>query len=541
MEPPVTPPTQQPEWFENFIANYDTQNPKQGETLQATIIRSDQDGIVLDLGLKREIVVPQRDLEHLAPEMLEKLTPGTQIPVVVTSEASEDRDMEVSLSRGLEQQVWDDAHKSMQDGEILSLEVVDHNRGGLIVRYESLRGFVPYSLVPELHGVRNPKRADAIKAGMVGKTIDVKITEVDPEKRRLILSSESAQAELRQHLLDKFKKGQTHHGNIVKVVDFGAFVDLGGIDGLIHISQLSWKKVKHPSEAVKIGDEVDVKIIEVDRERQRIGLSRKALLPGPWQTLNDEVKVGDYLEGIVTRLVEFGAFAKIPQGVEGLIHTSQIGYSAHQDPQNAIKPGDRVLVKVLDIKPERKRIALSMRQVPMERQIAWSLEIMEEEPEPTKELEVETTSAVEESPAPLMEPEVETPSAVEESPAPLMEPEAETTTAGEETPAPLMEPEADASDVVEESPAPLMEPETEVLSADVEAVQAPEEVAQEPVSSAQPETAEAAAENTLPDVDVTLEASTVDSKAEPSNGSLETETSPEPEKLVEPAQTELPG
>ncbi len=385
MDQPVDQPTQQPEWFENLIAHYDTQNPQPGELLQATIIRKDQEGIFLDLGLKREILIPLRDLEHVSPELLESLTSGSQVPVVVTSAASENREMEVSLSQGLEGQIWEKAKKDLEEGAILTLDVVDHNRGGLIVRYENLRGFVPYSLIPELRGVRNPKRADAIKNGMVGKTINVKITEVDAERRRLILSAESAQSELRQKMLDGFKKGQVLKGKVVKVVDFGAFVDLGGIDGLIHVSQLSWKKVKHPNELIKIGDEVEVKVIEVDRERQRIGLSRKALLPGPWQTISDELKAGDYLEGIVTRLVDFGAFAKIPQGVEGLIHSSQIGYSSHQDPQNAIKPGDKVLLKVLDIKPDRKRVALSMRQVPMERQIAWALDNMSVDLEKSEE------------------------------------------------------------------------------------------------------------------------------------------------------------
>lgn len=421
MDQPVDQPTQQPEWFESFIANYETQNPQQGDILQATVIRHDQEGVFLDLGLKREIVVPVKDLEHLTPDFLEKLTPGSQLPVMVVSAPSEDHEMEVSLSRGLELQVWDTAQKSMNEGEILSLQVVDHNRGGLIVQFESIRGFVPYSLVPELRGVRNPKRAESIKTGLVGKSIDVKITEVDPDRRRLILSSESAQSEVRQKLLEKYKKGQVVSGRVVKVVDFGAFVDLGGIDGLIHVSQLSWKKVKHPSDVVKIGDEIEVKIIEVDRERQRIGLSRKALLPGPWQTLADELKAGDYVEGIVTRLVEFGAFAKIPQGVEGLIHTSQIGYSSHQDPQNAVKPGDRVLLKVLDVKPDRKRVALSMRQVPMERQIAWAMDNIEESVSSSSEKEQDSlvldssSTAAEPQPAAVESVNVEQPAAETEN------------------------------------------------------------------------------------------------------------------------------
>ncbi len=207
--------------------------------------------------------------------------------------------------------------------------------------------------------------------------MDVKITEVDQERRRLILSAEAAQQEKRMIRLEAFKRGQVVKGRVVKVVDFGVFVDLDGIDGLIHVSQLAWKKVKHPSECVKVGEEIDVKVIEIDHQRHRIGLSRKALLPGPWQTISDELKAGDYVEGIVTRLVEFGAFVKLPQGIEGLIHTSQIGYSSHQVPQSAIKSGDKVLLKVLEVKPDRKRIALSMRQVPIERQIAWSMDTLD--------------------------------------------------------------------------------------------------------------------------------------------------------------------
>jgi len=277
----------------------------------------------------------------------------------------------------LEQKTWEEAEKILQQGEILTLEVVGHNRGGLILKYEGLRGFVPFSLVPELQGIRNPKRAESIKNNLVGTQMDVKITEVDQERRRLILSADAAQQQKRMKRLEAFKRGQVVNGRVVKLVDFGVFIDLDGIDGLIHVSQLAWKKVKHPSECVKVGDEIEVKVIEIDHQRHRIGLSRKALLPGPWQTISNELKAGDYVEGIVTRLVEFGAFVKLPQGIEGLIHTSQIGYSSHQVPQNAVKSGDKVLLKVLEIKPDRKRIALSMRQVPIERQIAWSMDMLE--------------------------------------------------------------------------------------------------------------------------------------------------------------------
>ncbi|MCC7130881.1 MAG: S1 RNA-binding domain-containing protein, partial [Anaerolineae bacterium] len=462
----LEPSSQHPEWFENLIANYDIQPPEAGQILQATIIRRDQDGIYIDLGMKRETMVPNRDLEHLPEEALSSLEPGSQITVMVINVPSENREIDVSISRGLEAQVWEQAKKDLESGKILTLDVVEHNRGGLIVKYENIRGFIPFSLVPELRGVRNPKRAEAIKAGLVGKPIDVKISEVDPQRRRLILSAESAQIEQRQKKLDELKKGQILTGSVVKVIDFGAFVDLGGIDGLIHVSQLSWKKVKHPSEVVKIGEEIEVKVIEVDRERQRVGLSRKALLPGPWQTLPDELKAGDYVEAIVTRLVDFGAFAKLPQGVEGLIHTSQIGYSSHQNAQGAIKPGDRVLLKVLDVKPERKRVALSMRQVPMERQIAWAME-KAEEPSP----------AAEESAEPSAAPALEEPAS--QPPEASADLEAQAPIAAPDQPAPP--PEAELAEPPEPEAAPVnVDVQSSETPADLEAqvpIEAPDQPA----------------------------------------------------------------
>lgn len=364
---------QQVELFENLLTQYDHQPPQPGQVLQATVIQIDKDGILVDIGIKRDTLIPARDLSRIDPAYLGQLTTGSQIPVFVLGHSEENGEYQLSLSKGLEDQLWVKAEKYMQEGTILDLDVLGHNRGGFIIRFESLRGFLPFSLVPELQGVRSPKRAEEIKNSMVGKALPVTITEVDRTRNRLILSAEAAQKELLQKRFQEIKKGQVITGKVVKILDFGAFVDIGGVDGLVHITQLAWKKPNHPSEVVKLGDEIEVKIIEVDAERQRISLSRKALLPGPWQTIGDELKAGDYVEGVVTRLVNFGAFVKLPMGVEGLIHTSQIGYGSSPNPQNAIKPGDAVLLKVLEVNPERKRVALSMRQVPVERQIAWSM------------------------------------------------------------------------------------------------------------------------------------------------------------------------
>lgn len=174
--------------------------------------------------------------------------------------------------------------------------------------------------------------------------------------------------------LQQLSRNQILRGRVTSIADFGVFVDLDGIEGLVHISQLDWKQVRRPGDVVKVGDEIDVKVTGIDVEKQRVSLSRKSVLPSPWETVAQEIKAGDYVEGRITRVVDFGAFVKLPIGLEGLIHKSQIGYGSTQNPQEAVKPGETVLLKVLEVNPERKRLALSMRQVPIERQIAWAMD-----------------------------------------------------------------------------------------------------------------------------------------------------------------------
>lgn len=454
-QPTNQTPDQQVELFENLLTQYDHQPPQQGQVLQATIIQKDKDGILVDIGIKRDVLIPARDLSRLDPAYLDQLTSGTQIPVFVLGHAEGSSELQLSLAKGLEDQLWETAEKLMQDGANLELDVLGHNRGGLIIRFESLRGFLPFSLVPELQGVRSPKRADTIKNNLVGKTIPVKITEVDRSRNRLILSAEAAQKELLQKRFEEIKKGQVVTGKVVKILDFGAFVDLGSVDGLVHITQLAWKKPNHPSEVVKLGDEIQVKIIDVDIERQRISLSRKALLPGPWQTLGEDLKAGEYIEGVVTRLVDFGAFVKLPVGVEGLIHTSQIGYSSTQNPQGVIKPGDRVLLKVLEVNPERKRVALSMRQVPMERQIAWAMGNLEtgEASETGREPE----QATEDQPQVQSSVDLEAGAQPQDSSSVDLETETQPEAGQAQEIPPAAEPEAE----VEQEQAPETEPQTE--------------------------------------------------------------------------------
>lgn len=434
-EQPNSTPEQQADWFESLLTQYEHQQPQAGQILQATVIRVDKEGILVDVGIKRDVLIPAKDYPRISQTYISSLSNGDQIPVYVMGQSEENGELQLSLSKGLENQVWEKAEQNMKDGAVLELDVLGHNRGGLIVRFESLRGFLPFSLVPELQGVRSPKRADEIKNSLVGKPIAVKVTEVDRAKNRLILSSEAAQKEKVQERLHDLKKGQVLTGKVVKILDFGVFVDLGGVDGLVHLSQLSWKKAR-PADLVKLGDEMEVKVLDVDVERKRISLSRKALLPGPWQTIGEELKAGEYIEGIVTRLVEFGAFVKLPMGVEGLIHTSQIGYSSNQNAQTAIKPGDKVLLKVLDVNPERKRVALSMRQVPLERQIAWAMENVDTDEPSEQPTEHQPKQAVE-HPTEASAETFDVPEASQEAASPEPEPgPAAAIETPEETPAP---------------------------------------------------------------------------------------------------------
>jgi len=378
--------TPQPEWYENFLTHYNVPSPQVGQIIRGTIVRKDSEGIVVDIGLKIEALIPPKDIELITETTLSSLDVGDQVPVYIIDLATTDHEMQVSLSKGIEYESWDKATLSMQKEEILNLEVIGYNRGGLIVKFETLRGFVPYSLIPELQMIRNQKRAELTKTSMVGTKIEVKITEVDPSRSRLVLSAAAAQDQKRNNRLQELRKGQRITGKIVNIVNFGAFVDLDGIDGLLHISQLDWKKINHPSEIVKVGDEIEVKVISVDVQRKRVNLSRKAVLPSPWMTIDETLHAGDYVVGIVTRRVSFGVFVKLPEGIEGLLHNSQIGYSSTSNPQESIKSGDQVLVRILEINQRRRRIALSMRQVPRERQLSWAMENLDETAQGSQDL-----------------------------------------------------------------------------------------------------------------------------------------------------------
>ncbi len=398
----ATPQKDDGNWFEQSLDQFDYELPKPGQILEGTVVRIDEDGLVIDLGLKRDALVPTRDLSNLDQELLEDVQVGKQVPVYVLHVPSGDGELIVSLSKGMESGSWVRAEKYLADGTPVEVEVVGYNRGGLVVHFENLSGFVPNSHVPDLRNLRNPQRMRQVKEELVEHTLAVKIIEVDRSKQRLVLSAVEAQSEQVSRILEELQVGQIIHGKIVNIVDFGVFVDVGGVDGLVHISELDWQRVDHPSDLFSVGEELDVKVIEINPDKQRLGLSRKALLPDPWEHAEQHYHPGDVLEGRVVKVLDFGAFIELPDGIQGLLHASEIGYSAAGMPEDVVKPGETILVRVISVDGVRKRIALSMRRVPVEQQLTWMIRDSEEvlAEEQTDEMgiaELEDSGAVQEA------------------------------------------------------------------------------------------------------------------------------------------------
>jgi small subunit ribosomal protein S1 len=342
-------------------SDYDYTRPRRGEVRQATLLSIGENDMVVDLGTKRDGIVPPRDLDLLNDAYRASLKVGDRVPVVVLKTWGLGGGILVSLNKGLQQRDWLRAQELAESQEIVEAEVVDINRGGVLVQFGRLQGFVPNShLVSVPRGWRGKGLREA-KAKLVGQILPLTIIEVNQRRRRLVLSEREANHSRRQQLLEELTEGEVRTGVVCNLVDFGAFVDLGGVDGLIHISELDWKHVSHPSEILSVGDKVEVYVLDVDRERERIGLSRKRLIPDPWYRVTENLQERDVVEGTVTNILDFGAFVDLGEGVEGLIHVSEM--PGQGTTLNTLQPGSSVTVSVLDIDQWQRRIGLALRDV----------------------------------------------------------------------------------------------------------------------------------------------------------------------------------
>ncbi len=313
--------------------DFEVRQPKRGEVLKGTIVRIEPNEILVDIGSKSEGVITTRELEGIPPEALAELKVGDTVQTIVLS--PEDRNGHVVLTLGREHtdRDWNDAEALFQSQEMFEGVVAGHNKGGLIVKVGKVRGFVPASQLVSGRGGGKPEGGDQTSqeanenrwASLTGQKLRLKVIELDRQRNRLILSERAAVRDWRkvqkETLLSDLKEGDVREGKVISLADFGAFIDLGGADGLVHLSEMSWKRVNHPREVLKVGQKVKAQIINIDRERKRIGLSLKRLEADPWSTIIERYKIDQLVEGTITKLAKFGAFARIQgdEEIEGLI------------------------------------------------------------------------------------------------------------------------------------------------------------------------------------------------------------------------------
>jgi len=321
----------------------------------------------VDIGASRDAIVPHDDLSQLDEKWLEQVTAGDQVPVRIMHTPGETGELVVSIEKGLAVRDWQKAERCLAEDELVKLKVVGHNKGGLLVEFGFLTGFIPNSHVPDCRYLRDARLLNERKANKVGQTISAKVLEIDMRKERLVLSATAAAAELEDQRLENLEEGKVVKGRVVNLVTFGAFVDIGGVQGLVHISNITWEKIEHPSEALSVGEEIDVLIEKVDLDRKRINLNRKVALPNPWQQVTEKYDVGDLVEGEVTNTTDFGIFVALPIGVEGLVHESEIlDYQ-----RDALKAGDEILVRIIRIQADQGRIGLSLKEVTLDEELEW--------------------------------------------------------------------------------------------------------------------------------------------------------------------------
>jgi small subunit ribosomal protein S1 len=343
---------------------------KRGQVVRGTVLRVSAEAIIIDVGAKCEGTVSGREMERLDPEVLAQLKPGVQVMVYVLNPEGPCGEIVLSLARAQLETDWERARSLLEKGEVVELEVVSSNRGGLIVQLGRLRGFIPASQLSPSRRV--PRISDPscseVLAQLVETRLQVRVIEADQERNRLILSERAAEArqeeEKRAQVLASLREGEVRRGRVSNLTNFGAFVNLGGVDGLVHLSEISWERVDHPSEVLEVGQEVEVAVLSVDRERQRIALSMKRLEPDPWTTVGERYQVGQLVEGRITRLTKWGAFACIvgDEAIEGLIHVSELAEGRVAHPKDVVEPGQVVTLRVVRVEPERHRLALSLRQ-----------------------------------------------------------------------------------------------------------------------------------------------------------------------------------
>ena len=349
---------------------------KRGDVLAGTIVQIAPHEIVVDVGSKSEGIISGREMERLPHDAFSEMKVGDEIMTYVVSPEDGNGNIVLSLSRAQTEKDWHEAEELFKTQNVFEGQVAGFNKGGLIVKVGKVRGFVPASQLvsvpggkPGAEGEEEESKADKQWQPLVGKKLQLKVIEMDRARNRLILSERAAMRDWRkvqkEKLLSELHVGMHLKGKVISLADFGAFVDLGGADGLVHLSEISWKRVTHPKEVLKVGQEVEVEVLNVDHDRKRIGLSLKRLEQDPWGRIEIRYKVGQLVEGTITKLAKFGAFARIKDDdeIEGLIHISELSDGRINHPKEVVKEGLVVTLRVIRIDADKRRLGLSLKRV----------------------------------------------------------------------------------------------------------------------------------------------------------------------------------
>jgi len=349
------------EFRELLESTFTYKPPMRGEIRNAIILQIDDREVIVDMGAKRDGIVPVEDLQRLDPKFRASLAVGAEVPVYVMNPRDQDENLIVSINMGLQQYDWEKARKLLETEDVVEVSVKDSNKGGILVQWNRLEGFIPSS---HLVSMGSSGGRDSWSE-LMGKTLAVKVIEVDQTRRRLIFSEREAQREWRAQqkarLLAELKEGDRVKGTVTGLRDFGAFVNLGGADGLIHVSELAWHRVDHPRDVLRVGEVIEVYVLSLDRENNRIALSRKRLLNDPWETAAEKYHEGQLVEGTVTNVVDFGAFVALDDGLEGLLHLSEMGDGTLKEPHSYVKKGDRLSLRISHLEPEKRRVGFTQR------------------------------------------------------------------------------------------------------------------------------------------------------------------------------------
>lgn len=355
------------ELFEQYLeADGDFDSPERGDLREGVIVEVRPSELLVNVGSKRDGVVPQSDLSKLDPELVKSFQVGQTVDVVVSKPPEDDGTFQLSIADALQQKDWIIAQKLLESGEITSHKVIGYNKGGLTVEFNRLRGFVPASHIIDMPRNLSEDQRRVELERRINEEMRLKVIEVDRRRRRLVMSQMLAEREYRtqqkEALFTRLKVGDVVTGEVRSLRPFGAFVDLGGADGLLHVSEIGWGQINHPREVLEVGQQIDVEVIRLDPENQRIALSRKRLNANPWSDIESRYEVGQVISVTITRLADFGAFAQIEPGVEGLIHLSELADISVAEPLKTVRPGDKVMAKILRIDSKRQRVGLSLRQ-----------------------------------------------------------------------------------------------------------------------------------------------------------------------------------